>query len=118
MASTSTKRFITTEDAVNYVMADNDSSFENFLSERESSDSSNSSDDDDTENVSNAQSVRGKTPIRRIFRTRRVRRTAATNIKVDALSNDLEFEKKWKKENDRPPIPPFTGEAEINIDTP
>ena len=55
-----------TEDAVNYVMADNHSDIEIFVSESESSDSS---DNDDTEKVSNAQSARSKTPMGRGVRT-------------------------------------------------
>lgn len=41
-----------------------------------------------------------------------------TNVKVDALSKDLELEKKWKRGDDQPLIPPFTGEAKINTDVP
>ena len=43
-------------------------------------------------------------------------RAAATKIKLDALSKDLELEKKWKREDDQPPIRPFIGETRINID--
>lgn len=49
-------QFITAEDALNYVMADNDPDFENFASESESFDSFGSSDNENTENAPNGQS--------------------------------------------------------------
>ena len=56
MSSSSTTPFITAEDALNYVMADNDPDFENFASESESFDSFGSSDNENIENASNGQS--------------------------------------------------------------
>ena len=60
----------------------------------------------------------GKTPIWTEIETRGGLRHASTNIKVDALSKYLELKKKWKREDDQPLIPPFTGEAKINTDVP
>ena len=99
-------------------MADNDSDFGSFVSASESSDFCDSSDDDDTENISDAQNGRGKTSIWREIETRGGLRPASTNIKVDALSKYLELKKKWKREDDQPLIPRFTGEAKINTDVP
>ena len=56
MSSSSTTPFITAEDALNYVMADNDPDFENFASESESFDSFGSSDNENIETASNGQS--------------------------------------------------------------
>ena len=61
----------------------------------ESSNSSDSSNKYYIENSSNGQIERGKTPIIRGVWTRGGLIAAAINIKVDTLSKDLEFEKKW-----------------------
>ena len=62
--------------------------------------------------------VTRKTPIRKGIRTMGGLKPVVTNVKVDALSKDLELEKKWKRGDDQPLIPPFTGEAKINTDVP
>ena len=109
---------ITIDEAVSYVLADAGSDIDNFSSESESSESSDNDQPLATVAIPNNQP--GKAPIRRnTIRTRGGSRAALAAKKAnEAQTKELELEEKWKKEDNQPPIPHFTGISKINVDVP
>ena len=109
---------ITINEAVSYVLVDAGSDIDNFSSESELSEFSD--DDQPLATVTISNNQRGKAPIRRnTIRKRRGSRAALAAKKAnEAQTKELELEEKWKKEDNQPPIPHFTGISKINVDVP
>ena len=109
---------ITIDEAVSYVLADSSSDIDNFSSKSESSESSD--DEQPLTTVAIPNNQRGKAPIRRnTIRTRGGSRAALAAKKAnEEQTKELELEEKWKKVDNQPPIPHFTGISKINVDVP
>ena len=46
------------------------------------------------------------------------RAALAAKKESEAQTKELELEEKWKKEENQPPMPQFTGTSKINVDVP
>ena len=99
-------------------MADPGSHIDNFSFESESSESSD--DDQPLAIIAIPNKQRGKAPVRiNTIQTRGGSGVAlAAKKENEAQTKELELEEKWKKEDNQPPIPHFTGISKINVDVP
>ena len=109
---------MTIDGAVSFVLADPGSDIDNFSLKSESSESSD--DDQPLATIAIPNKQRGKAPIRiNTTWTREGSRAALAAKKAnEARTKELELEEKWKKEDNQPPIPHFTGISKINVDVP
>ena len=109
---------MTIDEAVSFVLADPGSDIDNFSLESESSESSD--DDQPLATIAIPNKQRGKAPVRiNTIQTREGSRAGLAAKKGnEAQTKELELEEKWKKEDNQPPIPHFTGISKINVDVP